>query len=72
VGEGTTETRLVLNEVRSFRGDGIRIEEQSTTVRRNLAEDNRGWGIFAVPGVNDRGGNEATGNGAGQCMNVAC
>jgi hypothetical protein len=30
------------------------------------------WGIDAVVGVIDLGGNTATGNGAGQCRNVTC
>lgn len=44
-------------------GDGIRIEAPKTTVKKNIACNNGGFGIFAVPGVDDDGGNKAKGNG---------
>jgi parallel beta-helix repeat protein len=53
-------------------GDGIRVESASTTLAGNLAYSNSGWGIRAVPGVTDGGGNRAYGNDAGQCLNVSC
>jgi parallel beta-helix repeat protein len=76
----TTDTLLVRNNVRGYHGyvflehfgDGIRVESPSTTITRNVSDDNARWGILAVPGVIDGGGNTATGNGAGQCLNVDC
>jgi parallel beta-helix repeat protein len=53
-------------------GDGIHIASAGTVVRRNVAETNAGWGILAVAGVVDGGGNRASGNVLGDCMNVAC
>jgi hypothetical protein len=68
----TTNTLLVRNEVRGFRASGIRVDSPSTTLTRNTSNDNGDWGILAVPGVTDGGGNSASGNGAGQCLNVSC
>jgi large repetitive protein len=76
----TTNTLLVRNDVRGFTGsgfpvyvgDGIRVESPSTTITRNVSNDNGRWGILAVPGVIDGGGNTASGNGLGQCLNVSC
>lgn len=80
--EASTEDTLVArNEVRDFRfrdgspgfgGDGIHVESPDTTITRNSSNDNAGWGIFAVLGVIDGGHNTASGNGAGQCLNVIC
>ncbi len=45
----------------------------STILRRNTANGNGAFGIEAVPGVTDAGGNEAHGNGnPAQCTGVAC
>ncbi len=44
-------------------GDGIRILAPETMVKKNIACNNGGFGIFAVPGVDDDGGNKAKGNG---------
>ena len=52
--------------------DGIRVLSPLTTLIRNNADRNAGWGIEAVPGVTDGGGNHARGNVLGQCMGVAC
>lgn len=53
--------------------DGIRVESVSTTITRNTANDNGNWGINAVPGVIDGGGNKARGNGVpAQCTGVVC
>jgi parallel beta-helix repeat protein len=54
--------------------DGIHILTAGTIVRNNTANSNNGFGINAVEGVNDGGGNTATGNlnPDGQCLNVAC
>jgi Right handed beta helix region len=68
----TTGTLLVRNEVRGYAGDGIQVDSPSTTLTRNSSNDNGGWGILAVPGVIDGGGNTASGNLLGQCLNVSC
>lgn len=54
-------------------GDGIDVRNPATTITRNVADDNAELGIRAVPGVEDGGGNEASGNGdPAQCMGVIC
>ena len=52
--------------------DGIRIQAAGTTVAKNKAFFNSGYGISAVPGVVDAGGNRAKHNDAGQCLNIEC
>jgi parallel beta-helix repeat protein len=53
--------------------DGFDVESRSTKLRGNRAARNGDLGIEAVPGVIDRGGNRARGNGdPRQCTNVAC
>jgi parallel beta-helix repeat protein len=52
--------------------DGIVVNDDSAALRKNTANDNGGFGIFAVAGVTDLGGNKASGNGTGQCQNVSC
>ena len=53
--------------------DGFDIESSSTTLTRNRAAHNGGFGIQAVLGVNDGGGNRAHGNGNPlQCVNIVC
>ncbi len=60
------------NRFQRNRGTGLLVTTASTlTVSRNTAIGNTGWGIFA-PGVIDGGGNVARGNGAGNCVGVAC
>jgi hypothetical protein len=42
-------------------------------ITANTANDNLDYGIEAVAGVTDGGGNTASGNGnPAQCLNVAC
>ncbi len=56
-------------------GDGIRIGPgaERTTVARNVANDNGGWGIAAYSPVRDPGGNFAEGNGQpDQCLGLDC
>jgi parallel beta-helix repeat protein len=54
-------------------GDGIHVDNPLTTISANPADDNLDYGIEAVAGVTDGGGNTATGNGnPAQCLNVAC
>jgi len=43
-----------------------------TKLGSNVAVGNVGWGIAAVAGVDDLGGNKAAGNLAGQCQVVVC
>lgn len=52
---------------------GIEVFTAGTVVRHNRAYRNADYGIYAVPGVVDGGGNRARDNGnALQCLNVAC
>jgi hypothetical protein len=53
-------------------GTGIRVNSASTVIERNTANDNFDYGIWAVPGVVDGGGNRASGNGTADCVNVIC
>jgi hypothetical protein len=52
--------------------DGIDTDSPKTTITSNSASNNGGWGIEAVVGVRDGGGNMASGNTAGECLNVSC
>jgi parallel beta-helix repeat protein len=53
--------------------DGIHVHSSDTTVTKNSANDSADFGIEAVPGVLDGGGNRASGNGNPlQCLNVVC
>jgi hypothetical protein len=61
------------NVVDGMADDGIDVQAAGTRLESNKATNNGDWGIDAVPGVIDLGGNIATGNGQGaQCRNVAC
>jgi hypothetical protein len=53
-------------------GSGIQVNSRSTLIKRNTADDNLDYGIWAVPGVVDGGGNRASGNGIADCLNVTC
>lgn len=53
-------------------GSGIQVNSTSTLIRRNSANNNLDYGIWAVPGVVDGGGNSASGNGIADCVNVHC
>ena len=54
-------------------GNGISVDAPSATITRNTANDNGNYGIAAVPGVTDGGGNRASGNGnPAQCVGVRC
>ncbi len=52
-------------------GTGIFVDS-GNVVRKNTANDNDGFGIYAEPGVIDGGGNRASGNGVADCVNVIC
>jgi nitrous oxidase accessory protein NosD len=66
------------NRVTGASDDGIQLVGPSTgletsVVSRNVAVHNGDFGIEAVPGTRDGGGNRAAGNGNPlQCLNVAC
>jgi len=64
---------LSRNLVRFNRDDGIGVDQPGNTVARNLAIQNLDWGIEAVEGTIDGGGNKAAGNRQrAQCLNVVC
>jgi parallel beta-helix repeat protein len=53
--------------------DGIHVDNPETTITANSANLNLDYGIEAVAGVTDGGGNTASGNGnPAQCLNVVC
>jgi CSLREA domain-containing protein len=61
------------NIVSSNSGGGIIVNGSGHTVTDNSVSFNDGWGILAVPGTIDGGGNEATGNAEpAQCSGVVC
>jgi parallel beta-helix repeat protein len=67
-----TGTKVVKNTARDNGFDGIRLDKASQ-VGDNRANDNGSWGIVAVAGSTDLGGNKASGNGqAAQCSGVGC
>lgn len=54
-------------------GAGITVNAAVHTIRNNIVTSNDGWGIFAVPGNIDGGGNAASGNIEPlQCSGVVC
>jgi parallel beta-helix repeat protein len=66
-------TLLRGNRARRSKDDGFDVNSHTTTLRRNRAVHNGDFGIEAVRGVIDRGGNKAHGNGdPRQCTHVAC
>jgi len=69
-----TGTLIADNTAAANGGNGIDVKSPSATVARNTAAYNSGFGIFAVNGVTDGGGNRAFGNGQpAQCTpNIAC
>jgi parallel beta-helix repeat protein len=73
VNSSATGNRLEGNTADRNDGDGIHIAATATTLTRNTADDNMAYGVEAVPGVIDGGGNTANGNrNALQCVNVFC
>jgi parallel beta-helix repeat protein len=61
------------NIVSSNSGTGIAVNGSGHTVTENSVSFNDGWGILAVSGTIDGGGNEATGNAEpAQCSGVVC
>jgi parallel beta-helix repeat protein len=73
VGAFTAGTVLRGNYAHDNDDDGFDIRGVDTRLEDNRADDNGDFGIDAVAGVTDLGGNTATGNGNPlQCRNVAC
>lgn len=74
VENGPTQTTVADNITGGNAGNGVDVRSAATTVARNTSNFNGQWGIFAVTGVIDGGGNKASGNGvAAQCTaNITC
>ena len=73
VAAAASGTQLLLNLASGAADDGIDIGAAATTLWANLALANHDYGIEAVPGVSDRGGNRAARNGnRAQCSVVRC
>lgn len=73
VAAGATGNVLLANTATGAVDDGIDVEEPTTTLIRNRAFGNGDFGIEAVTGVIDGGGNRAWDNGNPlQCLNVDC
>jgi nitrous oxidase accessory protein NosD len=72
--EATATGTLVEHNVTSANADdGIEIDNPTTTLTRNTADDNGDLGIEAIAGVFDGGHNRAaSNNNPAQCSNVAC
>jgi Right handed beta helix region len=69
----TAGTLLQGNYAHGFHDDGIDVRAPATRLVGNRADSNLGFGINAVAGVTDGGGNTASGNDeAAQCRNVVC
>lgn len=68
-----TDTLLTGNYTFDAGHDGIDVQSASTTLSRNIANNNGNLGIEAVSGVKDGGGNHArNNNNPMQCTNVDC
>jgi hypothetical protein len=71
-------TEIVRNDVRGSRGAGIDLTgpstgQQTSLLAGNVAASNGGYGIEALRGAHDSGGNRAFGNGnQPQCLNIVC
>jgi len=65
---------LVKDNLATFNGgDGINVDDSTTTLSKNTANNNGNLGIEAVAGVKDSGGNTAAGNyNPAQCVGVVC
>lgn len=73
VDAAATDTHLERNNASGSALDGIHVLAASTTLGRNTANHNGAFGIEAVFGVTDDGGNHASGNGnPAQCVGVFC
>ncbi len=73
VSAGSSGNRIEDNLATFNSDDGIDVDEPTTTIANNTANNNDDLGIEAVAGVRDGGGNSAQGNGnPAQCLNVNC
>src|SRR5207247_10641893 len=73
VSAGSSGNRIEDNLATFNSDDGIDVDEPTTTIANNTANNNDDLGIEAVAGVRDGGGNMAQGNGnLAQCLNVNC
>ena len=73
VGAFTAGTVVRGNSAHDNSLDGIEVQGVDSRVGDNVANDNGDFGIEAVPGVTDTGGNMASGNhNPLQCSNVFC
>jgi parallel beta-helix repeat protein len=76
--KGASESYLFDNVVQGNtandnKAKGIFVENPWTTVTGNFAYRNASWGMYAMPGVTDGGGNHAGANGEGaQCLIISC
>ena len=71
--QGNTVRRLAGGGITVAGDDGLDADSPSTTITANVANDNADYGVEAVPGVTDGGGNRASGNGQpAQCLGVVC
>ncbi len=71
-------TLITRNQVNGATSDGIQLLGPSTGLETSVVTGNRAfgngnYGIAAVPGTIDGGGNRAAGDGGPvQCLNIAC
>ena len=73
VEELASDTLLSKNRANRNGADGILVSDPTTILSHNTANYNVDFGIEAVPGVVDDGGNRAKGNGTpAQCVGVRC
>jgi large repetitive protein len=73
VAAGSIRTTIAQNVASGAGDDGIQVGEANAFLVENTANGNAGYGIRAVPGVSDGGGNTARDNGQpAQCLNISC
>jgi Periplasmic copper-binding protein (NosD) len=73
VGQDAVGTLLLRNVAFASGDDGFDIRAASSRLGHNAAAYGSGYGIRAVPGTVDLGGNQASNNrGPAQCLNIAC
>jgi Periplasmic copper-binding protein (NosD) len=73
VGPDAVGTLLLRNTAFAAADDGFDIRAASSRLGHNAAAYSSGYGIRAVPGTVDLGGNQASNNrGPAQCLNIAC
>ena len=74
VAEQDTDGALVRSNTVNHNGDdGIHSDSALLTITQNITEHNADFGIDAITGVTDGGGNKAVTNGnLAQCVGVVC